>query len=69
MPILGGDATAGALGYGDEAALCWPSILWPACAFNYPPHHPHAVEPSHYPRAATDVRAGDGGRPTSGAEP
>lgn len=61
--ILGGYATACALGYGYEATLYWllPSrlaILWLACAFNYLPHHPHAVEQSHNPYAATNVRAG-----------
>lgn len=59
IPILGGD--------GDEAALCWPTILWPACASNDPSHQPHAVEQSLCSCVATDARAGDGGGPASGA--
>jgi beta-carotene hydroxylase len=52
-------------GYGIEATLYWliPSrlaIFWLAFAFNYLPHHPHAVEQRHNPYAATNVRKGGG---------
>ena len=59
-------AACAALGHGWDAVWYWllPSrlaIVWLAFAFNYLPHHPHQVEQSHNPYAATNVR--EGGEP------
>ncbi len=53
-------------GYAKEALLYWLlparlAILWLAAAFNFLPHHPHAVEQRHNPYASTNIR--EGGEP------
>ena len=53
------------LGWGWEATLFWIvpgrlAIAWLAFAFNFLPHHPHTVEQSHNPYAATNIRKGGG---------
>lgn len=56
-------AAAWFTGWGWEATLYWliPSRIalpWLAFAFNYLPHHPHNIEQSHNPYAATNARKG-----------